>query len=181
MKNAIYSLLVAILFCSLTQSIVAQQSIHDDSYNIERLKQNLNSAALRSGGAIFVPIRFHVVAEDNGTPPVSYAYLLDLLCNINQVFAPKNIIFYMQNEANSPFDLIKNTNLTNDQVDQLNPLILSKNKKDAINIWFVKTIKEKNLIALDYVQAYYSTLMAIISKFKKLAFLSILTILLSMN
>jgi hypothetical protein len=141
MKNKIF-LFWAFAFCVWAQPIFSQQFPHDDSYNLERLKQHLNSATQRSGETAFIPIRFHVVADDNGVQPVPYTYLLDLLCNINQTFAPQNMVFFMQNDNNSPFDLMKNTTLTNYQNKLTNPIIVSNNKKDAINIWFVNSIKE---------------------------------------
>ena len=77
-------------------------------------KQSLAQQPLRARSATFVPIHFHMVAENDGTGAVRYKNLLDQLCALNEDFAEAGIQFYMIMN----FSTINNSEINQDHFNQ---------------------------------------------------------------
>ncbi len=81
----------------------------------ERLFQNRIDAANDQGATsrdvtVYVPIKFHIVSQTDGTSGISEAQILALLCQVNDKYADQDMVFYI----NYPFSYISNTTLFNE-------------------------------------------------------------------
>lgn len=73
-----------------------------DEATIQRLKENIRNADLNvtRSGVTFVPITFHLIAEDDGTGRITEERVLENFCKLNADFAPYNMQFYIPNGFN---------------------------------------------------------------------------------
>lgn len=106
----------AILFFQLTLvTAISQESRYADYYcvnNQDMLTERLveNKKALAKGMAftrekIYVPIKFHLVADDDGAGRVDIEDMLDQLCDLNSEFSETGFEFYLDDG----FNFIDNT------------------------------------------------------------------------
>jgi hypothetical protein len=95
-------------------------------------KQHLAENPIQFRNTVYVPVRFHMVANSSGVGRVTHGRVLEQLCRLNQDFEPLDIQFYIKGIN----DNINNTTIYNAQFNatfQMNQL------KDptALNIWIV--------------------------------------------
>ncbi len=81
---------------------------------------------------LIVPLRFHLVGEDDGDNRVNEARLLDQFCQLNDDFKVQDIQFYLEE-----FNYINNSEAYQEHLKALN---LFENERDnsAVNIFVVK-------------------------------------------
>lgn len=116
---------------------------------IPRLEKNiraLNESPAFGRDLQFVPIRFHLVAENDGDGRVLESQILELLCALNEDFLPMNIQFYLKNDnATLPqgsylqngLTYINNTVIYNDHTSALALMNNLYQEPNAMNIWVV--------------------------------------------
>ncbi len=116
---------------------------------IPRLERNiraLNESPALGRDIQFVPVRFHLVAENDGDGRVLESQILELLCALNEDFLPMNIQFYLKNEnATLPqgsylrngLTYINNTVIYNDHTSALALMNNLYREPNAMNIWVV--------------------------------------------
>ncbi len=63
-----------------------------------RQHPELLEAAARSNDTLWVGMKIHLVAKDNGLARMSQNRLLDVFCRLNSDFAPSNIHFFFQDD-----------------------------------------------------------------------------------
>ena len=68
--------------------------------NKERLKATKNHSASRSQEDIFIPLKFHLVARNNGFGRASGTDLLDQMCTLNETFLELGMQFYIKDGVN---------------------------------------------------------------------------------
>ena len=68
--------------------------------NKERVKVNRNHSASRSQEDIFIPLKFHLVARNNGSGRASGTDLLSQMCTLNETFQELGIQFYIKDGVN---------------------------------------------------------------------------------
>ncbi len=103
----------------------------------ERLLQNIqtlrdNPADVEFRNIVYVPIRFHMVANTNGAGRVTYGQVLDVLCRLNQDFDSLNMQFYIK----ALNDNINNTAIYQTQYSAGTVMNLLRDNT-AMNIWIV--------------------------------------------
>jgi len=107
-----------------------------------RLWQNKRSLAqqpLQPRSSTFVPIHFHMVAENDGSGAVRYKNLLDQLCALNEDFAEAGIQFYMIMN----FSTINDSEINQDHFNQGDEMELMRDY-NAINVWIVDDVYTPN-------------------------------------
>jgi len=71
----------------------------------QRLRQNIKSAKLNnyeksSQETVYIPIKFHLVAETDGTGRIDFNSVFDEICILNSQFEALGIVFYLQDGFN---------------------------------------------------------------------------------
>lgn len=101
---------------------------------LERLAQNrlLASEQVNFRSIEYVPIKFHLVAEDDGSARVNESEVIDLLCIINADFASSDLQFYLD----LPFNYIDNESLYEDAMSTEAMAFMQEHKADStINVF----------------------------------------------
>ncbi|HRD81234.1 MAG TPA: T9SS type A sorting domain-containing protein [Saprospiraceae bacterium] len=102
---------------------------------IERLlrnKQLLAEDPVQFRDVIYVPVRFHLVANSSGTGRVVFGRVLEQLCKLNEDYADFDMQFYIKGVN----DNINNTAIYNAQYNA--GLVMNQLKDpNALNIWIV--------------------------------------------
>ncbi len=105
-----------------------------------RLLQNIATLAANDGvnyrDVQYVPVRFHLVAKNDGSGRLSEHKALDQLCALNEDYAEMDIVFYLKNG----FSYVNNTIIYEDHSSSPSAAFLMESFKDngAINIFCVK-------------------------------------------
>ncbi len=107
--------------------------------NNRALAANSNSAQVRMD-IRWVPLQFHILANNDGTSTVDLMKVFEMLCALNDDYLPLDIQFYLHDD----FNLIKSTSLNNNPNLSTNPLaqaIMVGNKvASAVNIYIARVI-----------------------------------------
>ena len=98
-----------------------QKSPSDFSIDAKRLGMN------------YVPIKVHIVGDDNGDGYYSLEYLLNSICNLNEDYAPMNIYFYLWGEIN----YINNSNYYDHNAFYGGVMFSAHNFSNMLNVYFV--------------------------------------------
>lgn len=101
-----------VLLATMTTVSLTAQHVHgaqcgvgleDGEMIVERLLRNRERMgellAQRSGGTIYIPVKFQLVAETNGTGRPTEKQCLDALCRMNTNYAPYNIQFFLHSSG----------------------------------------------------------------------------------
>ncbi|MBK7343976.1 MAG: T9SS type A sorting domain-containing protein [Saprospiraceae bacterium] len=98
---------------------------------------------LRSGAITYVPIKFHIVKKNDGTGGVEIYKVLDMLCGLNEVYAPMDIQFYMKGGINS----FNSSVAYDDPRSDAGILVLkSKRFKAYMNVFLTNQTGEANVL-----------------------------------
>lgn len=152
--------LVSLFLISISGLVSAQKHVcgmtrEDLNKVTERLLYNRENLANEAQDRTvkYVPVRFIIVGNDDGTGFVKELKILDLLCSLNERFAPLEIQFYLLDNA---FKYLKSTEVnlhqsTNLQLAKMNAVKSSK----AINYFITDACDfgnnpGGNLIVLGY-------------------------------
>jgi hypothetical protein len=105
------------------------------------------------GAVAYIPVKFHLVGQDDGKGKVKYNSVLDQLTRLNQDFIKSNIQFYLKDgykfsEINS--DLLYDNARDNEQQ------LVSKKDASALNIFVVNKIGSSQSGNSGEVLGYYS-------------------------
>jgi Secretion system C-terminal sorting domain len=119
-------------------------------------KKLLDTYAFTRSLVTYVPVRIHLVADDDGTNRVSEGRALDMLCILNEEFEEADIQFYLKDG----FSYVDNSILNNHTGFDTNPIPVwneaAPYKSDqAINIFVAKHVDEPDPGA-GTTLAYYS-------------------------
>lgn len=108
----------------------------------KRLLDNKSALAqqpMHSRSTIYVPVRFHMVAEDDGSGAVYYTKLLAQLCQLNEDFAEVGIQFYMVMD----FNTINDSEINHDHFEHGDDMEVMRDY-NAINVWIVDDVYSPN-------------------------------------
>jgi len=112
--NKFYTLLLGFLFIGFNTTLAQQQvncgMTHTDMEKlakrvVQHKKAIKNGEVPRYQETIFVPIKFHIMANNGGIGGVKESILLQTLCRINEDFADQEIQFFLEGD----FNYINNT------------------------------------------------------------------------
>jgi len=121
--------------------------------NKKYLKENKDIGASRNSNTVtYIPLKFHLVAEDDGTGRININNVLDQLCILNETFAEFDLQFYMNdgiNEVNNSaiFGTVSSGRETLD--------MQFERDRQAINIWIIDDATPPNTILDGRVLGYY--------------------------
>jgi len=121
--------------------------------NKKYVKENKDIGASRNSNAVtYVPIKFHLVGEDDGTGRININDVLDNLCLLNETFAEFELQFYMNNGVNEVNNsaIFGTANSGRETLD-----MQFERDRDAINIWIIEDATPPNTILDGRVLGYY--------------------------
>lgn len=141
-------ILVSLVF-SITTFFSYSQHVHDKNCGVSIEDQLLaemlhpndfkgDVSSLRNN-TIYVPIKFHLTANDNGTGRLDYIHVLNQLCILNRDFASSNIVFYIY----EGFSLINQTDIYQAAGTNRNAVQAKKDGK-AINVFITQNADLNN-------------------------------------
>ncbi len=138
--------LLLLLFCAAITNAYPQ-SVHSfcgtteaDLRQIRRkLLENKTTPALQARSTVYVPVRFHMVAEDDGSGGVYYTRLLAQLCQLNEDFLSAGIQFYMVMD----FNTINNSAIHHEHLQNADDMQVMRDFS-AINVWIVDEVYSPN-------------------------------------
>jgi Secretion system C-terminal sorting domain len=162
--NKIYSILIFTIF---TVTLLQAQSSkptcffskNEENQMILRLKSNLqtieNQGVSNRNAIKYVPVYFHLVANDDGIGRLKPARVLEAMCQLNADFLPSQIQFYLSELPGvGLFDtLINNQNVYEGQSNEF--LMNSKRHPNAINVYVVEDCQTSNTPSGGTVLGYY--------------------------
>lgn len=144
-----------LVFLCLIASVSPAQSVHSWCGTIgsetEKIKtrllanQSMARQLVQSRSTYYVPIKFHLVGQDDGSGRVNYRNLLDQICVLNEDFASAGIQFYIKDSLN----LVNDTQINEDHYHNNNRMG-PKRDTGAINVWIVKTPYSHSPNAITY-------------------------------
>lgn len=103
----------------------------------DRLLANIRIAAANAGAArttMYVPIKFHVGAKNDGTERISESNLLDMLCELNEDFAPYDFQFFL---SGGTFNYINNNTFYESHLETVNSIMTAQYDSLAVNVFIV--------------------------------------------
>lgn len=144
MRQAFLSIITILLFvgslsaqqqhwCGTTPTSPAMSSM------VNRLmtnKQFAEEGMVTSRDVIYIPIKYHLVAKDDGTGRINIHSVLDNLCELNEDFAPYEMQFYL---AGGTFNLVDNTRLYERHTEVENSVMNAIRDTRAINVFVVES------------------------------------------
>lgn len=112
---------------------------HPTQTDIDRLLKNksnfYNSDGIQVRETIYVPIKFHLVADGQGNGRIEEYKVYDELCNLNQAYAPHGIQFYISGGFNN----VNNSNIYNTPGSSIGSIQMTAQKaakgKNHLNIF----------------------------------------------
>lgn len=139
-KKFVFALLLVLTSLSLLnaqQALDSHCGISPRSNEIITDRLLLNQAVadespVRFRSVNYVPVKFHLVAESDGSERVPFDHVLDQLCELNADFSELNMQFYIKDG----FNLVDNSTINNNHLNAGFAMI-SRNDPEAINIWVV--------------------------------------------
>lgn len=147
-KTLLIFLAISALFSinAIAQNGFCGMTIEDQLIIKERMMQNranaANSVQVRTG-VMWVPIRFHILADNDGGNRVNGMKVLDMLCALNEDYLDQDIQFFV----NDGFNFINSTSVNNNPNvggSNNNPfaqtIMTGAKELNAINIFIVKDI-----------------------------------------
>lgn len=116
-----------------------------------------NKAALASVSAEgrtvqYIPIKFHLIANTDGTGRVSEMNVLGQLCELNEDFEPLGIQFFLKDGS---FNNINNSTVFSNHSGTVNTIMTFQRNARALNVWVVGEIAD-NQSSDGQTLAYYS-------------------------
>ena len=126
---------------------------HHQSIIMERLTENkvaLHQAPVAFRDIQYVPVKFHLMAKDDGSSMVPKERVLQLLCLLNEDFEALNMQFYIKDG----FNYILNTLAYEEHSSNLEVLSFHK-RNDALNIFIPEDANPPNQSGPGVVLGYY--------------------------
>lgn len=153
-KLFLMSLLGTLFFCT---SLIAQKGnfcgTTETKALTERLlanKKMLANHPISERAITYVPVKFHVISTDAGTGGVKETQILDMLCCMNNFYAPLDIQFYIKNGIN----YFNSTIAATDPQSAGGELVLkSKKVKQMVNIFLCQSFTKAGLLGY-YTEGY---------------------------
>ncbi len=144
MKNLFYAGLLALVpACLPAQNNTCLTSPADLLTLQNRLQHPLDaSPAANARSVTYIPVRFHLVADDAGAGRPRMRVVLDQLCALNADYAPGEMQFYLHGA--DLFDNTINNDLVNENVitNSAQVIMSSHRDTDAVNIFVVKEVSD---------------------------------------
>ena len=147
MKTLIKLLIITLLFPFAIEAQHRTCGTADQHSLVERITKNRkfaeeNPHLFKSEMPIYIPIRFHMVADFNGEGRAKYAAVLDQICVINSYYNEFDIYFYLDNNgtAENPeyFTWHDQSGVYTDPRTTTSMTYLRQNKDDnAVNIFII--------------------------------------------
>ena len=162
--------MIRLTFLLALTSILSLQSFAQHSHehgvcgtneiDIERTKANIayaKSNPLQSRMTTYVPIRYNLIGEDDGTNAVSPNNVLDLMAAVNIDFAPYDIQFFLEDGDGQPWDYTYNDDIFNDHAS-FQPFLgnVRRNTTNAMTIFVPNTATPPGSSGLGVTLGYYA-------------------------
>lgn len=154
-KNLILLALFTVLSVKAwSQHTLCGMSTADQSHMTDQFARAGEGGAFQAnrGDKIYIPVKFHLVADNNGKGRVGYNSILNQLNKLNSDYAKHNFVFYLKDNYN--FNHINNTAAYNNPRENENLLSGFKDPK-AVNVFVVNTIGDSQA-GIGIVLGYYS-------------------------
>ena len=137
-----------LLFACLLPAFLMGQVVHKcgtshetQRQGIERLIQNRamykDKAQSRSGATIWVPVRFILVAETDGSGRETRENTLEALCLLNEQYEDQDIQFYLKEFVDFDFSVVYNNPTSPSAYNAI--LLFLSGKYNAMNVFITKT------------------------------------------
>ncbi len=135
-------LLVLSFFALLSGAALAQApavcgTVGEHAAQLEQLlianKGRLAQSPVLPRSTQFVPVKFHLVARNDGSGRAEERVVLDDLCLLNEIFAEFDIQFY----SKDGFNYIDNSAAFSNPVSTLNSILAFNKDRNALNIFIV--------------------------------------------
>lgn len=114
--------------------------------SIQRLQENKKYAEanpIEERAITYVPIKFHLIATDAGTGTVKESAVFDMLCGINEFYAPLDIQFYIKDG----FNYFSNSAAATDpQGTTGEAQLLAKKKSQIVNVYLNHSFTKDGLL-----------------------------------
>ncbi len=150
--------ILTIVFVSLFCVSLSGQHHHwcgtDHEANVLRLKKHNETLQNHENWpermTRYIPIKFHMIADDNGASRVSYQGVFKQLCKLRKDFEPLGFIPYMSGDLN----LVDHTGINNTPMTNSSSWIMNGLKDpEAVNIFIVKSADDGS--GLGTILGYY--------------------------
>ncbi|MDX2003021.1 MAG: T9SS type A sorting domain-containing protein [Chitinophagales bacterium] len=133
--KSIYALIAALaLFCNVhAQTPCATQMPQEMLDWLRNHQANRNIAVYKSSNGItYLPIKIHIVGNDNGAGYYKISSLLDAMCKLNEQYAPYDWQFYIYQDIN-----YINSEALNKHTGNYQSIINSESVLNVANMFFV--------------------------------------------
>jgi len=119
--------------------------------NKKYLKDNQNIARSRSA-VTYVPVKFHLVGEDDGSGRIDVTKVFDQLCILNETFEEFELQFYIKDGFNE----VNNSGIFGTASSGRESLDMQfERDRQAINVWIIEDATPPNTILEGRVLGYY--------------------------
>ncbi len=158
-KKRITLLFFAMLFLSFLYAqenarpvcgIASEDIIQIQQRLLENKKTIATNGLIQLRDVIYVPVKFHVVAKNDGTEAVNLRNLLEQVCKLNKDFESVGMQFYIKDGLN----FINNTNIFERHTSFENQMQTFRDSK-AINVWIVENANTGQQLEGSVTLGYY--------------------------
>lgn len=122
----------------------------------DRLLSNIRTAAANPGAPrtiTYIPVKFHIGAKTDGTGRISESNLLDMLCELNEDYAPYDFQFFF---AGGTFNYINNTAFYENHSATTNSVMAFQRDSRALNVFIVESANTDGGNGNGVTLAYYN-------------------------
>lgn len=115
--------------------------------------QEISNLGVQRGEKIYIPVKFHMVSETDGSGLIKQSSVLSQLCRLNRDYRDQEFVFYLKDSFD--YNYIKNTNIYNSPGDNASS-IRTRKDDSAMNIFICKTANTGNPNGIGTTLGFYS-------------------------
>ncbi len=139
MRHILSAFFICILLVGNNYGQSCGVTFEDGMAMLERLSRNKaylekNPGFRKSNNTIYVPVSFHLVAEDDASNRISERTVLQQLCQMNKDFQQTGLQFFLNNGT---FDYVDNSTVYNDPGSASRGIMDLIRDNSAVDIWIV--------------------------------------------
>ncbi|MBC8172301.1 MAG: T9SS type A sorting domain-containing protein [Chitinophagales bacterium] len=133
MKNTLLSLLLGISLSSFSQNYCGTELSDEQITWLRNFQASYSPDAMRSGDIYYIPLKIHVVGDDDGEKYMDAGTILQDICDLNLQFAETGFYFYIEGD----FHYIDNSDYYEHDWSDGYDMMNENNVNNAVNVYFV--------------------------------------------
>lgn len=132
-KYFILAAIVLPLVVNAQENFCGTQTGEEQLSWLREFQQNYNPSDMRGGDVYYVPLKIHVVGNDEGTGFLNANIIIQNMCDLNAQFEPTGFVFYLDGDL----DYISNSSYYSHDFYTGYNMMAAHNVSGAVNLYYV--------------------------------------------